>query len=68
MQDHPIRTARTRQDMTLDQLAEAAGVSVATVSRIERGLQQTRIETYQAIGRALGVDWWTLVDNQEQTT
>lgn len=49
-----IRTAR---GMTQDTLAEASGVSVDTISRLERGTHNTaRRGTMAALSRALGVD------------
>lgn len=66
--EHPIRAARKRQGLTLDQLSAAVGVHKSLISRVERRLQMTSVRTYQAMGRALGVDWWTLVEDQEQNS
>jgi transcriptional regulator with XRE-family HTH domain len=49
-----IRTAR---GLTQDELAQASGLSVDTISRLERGAQTTaRRSTVAALSRALGTD------------
>lgn len=49
-----IRTAR---GLTQDELAQSSGVSVDTISRLERGVHTTaRRSTVQALALALGVD------------
>ena len=51
-----LRAVRRRRRMTQAQLARAAGVSQATVSRVERGLLgQSTFDTVRAVARALGV-------------
>jgi transcriptional regulator with XRE-family HTH domain len=49
-----IRAAR---GLTQDELAQSSGVSVDTISRLERGARATaRRSTVQALARALGID------------
>src|SRR5690349_452266 len=48
--------ARERAGLTQAAVAEAAGVSVETVSRIERGLHEPELSTVIALARALGHD------------
>ena len=50
-----IRALRKRRGLTLAKLAEAAGVSVAFISLIERDRAQPSVKTLHAISRALGV-------------
>jgi transcriptional regulator with XRE-family HTH domain len=50
-----IRTARSSAQLTQAKLAEAAGVSDETVSRIERGAYEPAVSTMIALADALGV-------------
>jgi transcriptional regulator with XRE-family HTH domain len=43
--------------MTQEEVAAAAGLSVHVLSKIERGLSSTRIETQAALATALRLDW-----------
>lgn len=54
--------------MTGVQLGQAVGVDKSTISRLERGSMKASISVYRRLGEALGVDWWTLAEHQEQTT
>jgi transcriptional regulator with XRE-family HTH domain len=51
-----IRSRRTARKMTLAQLGEAAEIDVSQLSKVERGLCRTSVETYDRIAVALG---WT---------
>ncbi len=51
-----IERYRTRALMTQAELADAAGLTVSTVSRLESGLQAPRISTVRRIASALNVD------------
>lgn len=55
-----IRQARTTRAWPQEQLAEAAGVSLRTVQRVERGLPCAK-ETLQALAAALEIDTARLV-------
>ncbi len=44
-----VQALRRRRGLTQEELAEAIGKSVDTISNIERGFSSTRIETAQAI-------------------
>jgi transcriptional regulator with XRE-family HTH domain len=61
--EHPVRLVRKQMGLTLTQLGEAAGIDKANISRVERRLQGASIDTYRRLGRALGVDWRTLVED-----
>lgn len=50
-----IRDLRKQRGLTLAKLAEAAGVSVAFISLVERDRAQPSVKTLHAISRALGV-------------
>ncbi len=53
-----LREARERRFLTQDELAEAAGVQVVTISRIENGRQisKPRLTTIRKLAHALGSD------------
>jgi transcriptional regulator with XRE-family HTH domain len=48
--------------MTQEELAEAAGTSVHSISKIERGLHSPGLETFVLLIRALGIDPARLID------
>lgn len=50
-----VRSGRVRADLTQAALAEAAGVSDETISRIERGAYEPAVSTLIAIADALGL-------------
>ncbi len=50
-----LREARERRLMTQPELSELSGVMIATISRIENGLQQPRIPTVRKLAKVLGV-------------
>jgi transcriptional regulator with XRE-family HTH domain len=51
-----VRDLRRSKQLTQEQLAEAVGRSVATISNIERGLLATRLSTLAALAKALEVE------------
>jgi transcriptional regulator with XRE-family HTH domain len=53
-----LREARQRRFMTQDELADASGVQVVTISRIENDRQagQPRLTTIRKLATALDVD------------
>jgi DNA-binding XRE family transcriptional regulator len=50
-----VRTLRRSRRMTLQQLAEAAGLTRGNASRLEAGKHEPRLETLVRVARALGV-------------
>ncbi len=50
-----VQSLRRRVGLTQEQLAEAIGKSLDTVSNVERGVSSTRIETMDKIATVLGV-------------
>ncbi len=61
-----LRQARERRLITQPELADRSGVMVATISRIENGLQQPRIPTVRKLAKALGVEADELIDWQSE--
>ncbi|MDP9355931.1 MAG: helix-turn-helix domain-containing protein [Chloroflexota bacterium] len=59
-----LRQARERRLITQPELSDLSGVMVATISRIENGLQQPRIPTVRKLTKALGVEADELIDWQ----
>lgn len=49
-----VERLRTAKGLTQPELAEAAGVGLATIARVERGDVSPSLETLAAIARALG--------------
>jgi len=50
-----LRRIRRDRDMTQEQLAEAIGVTLDFISRMERGLDAASFETLDKLAKALGV-------------
>jgi transcriptional regulator with XRE-family HTH domain len=62
-----IREARKRRGMTQRELAEAAGLSLSAVKKIEQGtLGQLRLETARRLAVALGVTTLAIADPSPQ--
>jgi transcriptional regulator with XRE-family HTH domain len=57
-----LKRQRTRRALTQAQLAEQAGVTTATVARIERDEIEPRMTTLSKLAEALGVDPAELVE------
>ena len=50
-----LRAERTRQGRTLREVSLAAGVSLGSLSEVERGQKEASSELLQSISQALGV-------------
>ena len=57
-----LREARERALLTQDALAEASGVTVSTISRLENGLQAARLDTIAKLAAAVRVPAEGLID------
>ena len=53
-----IKAERTKQGLSQHELAELAGVSYSTISRIEAGHPNARLENIVETARALGLSLW----------
>ena len=54
--NHSLRAIRERREMSVRKLASKAGVSAATVSRIETGKREGSLPTLARIAEALEVE------------
>ena len=61
-----IKSLRYKQGMSLNTLAEAAGISPSHLSRIERGLTVPSYDVLDRIAEALGSDLSALRSNEQQ--
>jgi transcriptional regulator with XRE-family HTH domain len=57
-----VKIARVRKNMTIQELAKKAGMSVTTISRLERGIGKARMFSITKIADALEVDVKTLIE------
>ena len=60
-----IRTLRLTKGKTVEELAEAVGISESHLKKIESGTRQPSMATYQRIVEVLGIKM--VIDNQERT-
>ena len=58
-----IREARLSRNMTQEQLAEKAGLSVTYISNLERGLQTASLDVFVPLCNALNVSSDTLLQD-----
>ena len=59
-----IRAIRKRQEITLKELAEKAGLSIGYISQIERGLTDPSLSTLRKISAALGVPTYLFLGSE----
>ena len=59
---HKIRLERMKRDIAQEQLAEMAGVSVRTISDVERGISDIRYTNLFQIADALDLKLSVLLD------
>jgi len=60
-----IRALRSRQNLTLKDVAERTGVSVSMLSMLERGVATASIGTLVSVASALGVHMYDLFDHPD---
>jgi len=56
-----LRELRKRADLSLDDVAHAAGMSKSGVWEVEAGRNDPRLSTIRKLARALGVDTYQLL-------
>lgn len=62
-----LRELRKAKSLSLQELSNASGVSVGTLSHVERGLTSASVKTLSRISRELGVSINDLLGNIEQS-
>lgn len=60
-----IRHKRQAKGLTAEQLAQRAGLTLGTVSRIERGANEPTFSTLSAIAAALDTSIGGLIEDEE---
>lgn len=55
-----VRRIRVAKEVTIEELADRAGVDASTIARIERGTINTSIGAVEKIANALGVKFFEL--------
>ncbi|SEA65363.1 MAG: XRE family transcriptional regulator [Paraburkholderia sp.] len=63
--DHPVKAWRMYRRLTIDALAEAAGVSKPYVSQIENGKRKGGSDVFERLATALDVPVDALIDGDE---
>lgn len=61
-----LRALRTDRGMTILEMAAKAGVSVGSISQIERGASNPSISTLQKLRAALGVTLWSFLETEAE--
>jgi transcriptional regulator with XRE-family HTH domain len=61
-----VRTLRSRQGLTLKDVAERTGVSVSMLSMLERGVASASVGTLVSVASALGVHMYDLFDHPDR--
>jgi transcriptional regulator with XRE-family HTH domain len=57
-----LRQLRREKDLTQEQLAEAANISVESISNLERGIHAPSFDTLERLAKALGIPVKNLFD------
>jgi transcriptional regulator with XRE-family HTH domain len=60
-----LKEWRLRRLLTQEELAQKAGTTEATISRLEAGLHEARISTVRKLAAALDVEPAELIESQE---
>lgn len=61
-----IKMLRVKYDMSQSELAKNVGISLSLLSYVERGLRETRLDTYQKIASELNLELSGLVAIAEE--
>ena len=60
-----MKAARKDAGMTIKELADAVGVTVATICRYEKGIRTPSVKTAKKIGKVLSIPWFEVIDNKK---
>ena len=61
-----LREARRKHNLTQAELAEAAKLTTATISRYETGKRRVSIKAAKVLGEVLEVNWYDLVEDDSE--
>lgn len=59
-----LRAIRQAQNLSQKKLAEATGLTAASISRYETGNRQMSVEVAKRLSKALNTEWAKLFDEQ----
>lgn len=59
-----LKTIRTEKGLTQQQLAEQIPCVRTAIANIECGLTKPSVPMAQALGKALGVNWWEFFEEE----
>ncbi len=60
-----LKEARERAGLSMEALAEKAGVTGATICRYEQGKRVPKITIAKRLGEILGIEWYEVMDTQK---
>jgi transcriptional regulator with XRE-family HTH domain len=58
---HALRAERLRQNLSMNGLAQRAGLHVSMISLLERELRKPTLDVFLRIAEALDVDFWKIL-------
>jgi transcriptional regulator with XRE-family HTH domain len=62
-----LRTIRRRQKLSQRELAEATGLTAASISRYETGGRKMSVDVAKRLSKALNTNWISFFDEQMTT-
>jgi len=62
--NNTLRAARLAAGLSQGQLAKLVGCTTSHIAHVELGTHGLSPKLAQAIGKALGIDWWKLLDKE----
>src|SRR5258706_297452 len=62
-----LRQLRQQKSLTLDQVSKASGVSISTISKVEKGQVSPAYGTLRKIADGLAISWELLITGEQAT-
>jgi transcriptional regulator with XRE-family HTH domain len=56
-----LKAERLRQNLSMNMLAERAGLHVSMISLLERGLRKPTLDVFLRIAEVLDIDLWNVI-------
>jgi transcriptional regulator with XRE-family HTH domain len=63
-----LRTERLRQNLSMNMLAQKAGLHVSMISLLERDLRKPTLDVFLRIAEALDVEFWKILKSVTEKT